>query len=806
MNYSCTHIADIIADDCQLNQPELNIQKLAIDSRNIIDGKHTLFFCLSGQKRDGHDYIEDAYSKGVRTFVITKKYIEYKEDANYILVDNTLASLQKLAKVHRLSQDNLTVVGITGSNGKTIIKEWLFQLLYPEKRVMRSPKSFNSKIGVPLSLWEIHRYHQVAIIEAGISEKDEMEIMESIIRPDLGIFTNIGDAHASGFQSQEEKIKEKTLLFINCKKVIVNSSDEKIIQVVGDSLPLLTWGKKDVDYVKIIKHDRTTLVVKWEEKEWSFKIKSNNHYFLENILHAITAAFYLGITPEVISNKIGLLADLDMRLEHIQGKNNSLIINDAYIADLASLHLAISHLSEQNYSRKTLIISDFDEVSDKDFLYAAIEDEISKIKLDRLITIGVESEIINADCNRHHYRTTDDLRSDIFAFDWEGHAILLKGSRKYALDILVPKLEKSSHSALLEINLSALHHNITLVKSILPAGCNIIPVIKASAYGAGIEKLVQEIEKHDPSYLAVAYTDEGIQIRKQGIKCPIIILNPDEDKLDQLIEYDLQPEIHSISLLKNFIRLGGPPQEEKVFHLKLDTGMHRLGFRKEELKELISFLKEQKGYKIETIFSHLSSSDDPSNDIFTHQQGALFGKMYDEVTEALEINPPKHILNSEGIWRFPEYSFDYVRLGVGLYGISDVQHSFKKVHKLTAKVISIESYHKGDAIGYGRSEILESEMKIAVINMGYADGLMRNASNGKASVYYNNIPLPIVGRVCMDLTMINVSSADGIEVGDMVEIFGNQQRIEDLSRSLGTIPYEILSRLSQRIVRKYVID
>jgi alanine racemase len=810
MEYTIHKIAEILNVTVPENSSDQIIDQLVFDTRKIVNGSSSLFFCLQGVNRDGHEYIERAFSKGVRHFVVARNKLPKLRDAIYLCVDDVLPALQKLATYHKNSCTGTTIIGITGSNAKTIVKEWLFQILHSEKATVRSPKSYNSQIGVPISLWEIKQSHQIAIIEAGVSEKGEMKILADMIQPEIGIFTNIGDAHSSGFKNLKEKILEKTKLFRSCKQIICSSNHPSIIDTLSEIYGrdrLITWGKKATDnYTLTLLKDNFW---KLTSDDYSIDIEIPNYgpQHFENIMHVVVTALHLGISTENIKNKISLLHHLEMRLEHIKGKNNSLIINDAYVADIASLKVALEHINTLKDQRPlTLVMSDFSGLNNPDQVNKELSRIINSSPVRKLITVGQRAMRIEFTGDRLHFPDTTSLIASSEEIDWNEQVILIKGARNYALEALVPKLESASHSACLEINIPALHHNLTEIKKQCNPGCGIIPVLKASAYGAGIENIADAIQSHDPSYIAVAYSDEGVKLRLKGISTPIIILNPDEGKTDDLFRYNLEPSVHNLILFDKLNERSEQLMQPMYIHLKLDTGMHRLGFREEELNSLIHRLSRAERIKINSIYSHLSSSEDPDQDKYTHRQAEVFNHWSNHIISSMDYRPTRHLLNSEGIWRFSEYQFDAVRAGLGMYGISGYHHNLKKVHSLYAKIISIKSYSAGDAIGYGRSETLEGSATIGVINIGYADGLMRSGSNGRISVAVHDTLCPIIGKICMDVAMVNLTQCPSAKVGDTVEIFGYKISLEKHASDSGTIPYEILCGLSTRIIRRYIMD
>lgn len=802
-------VSEAISARFEFNNPQIIIDGFSFDSRRIINGHATIFIALPGIDRDGHQFISDAYQKGVRNFMVDHQYKVIHTDANYLRVENVLKGLWDWAKHHRGQLINTTFIGITGSNGKTIVKEWLYQLLNIKYKVGKSPRSFNSKIGMPISILEIKPEDELALIEVGISQRGEMIGLSEILQPEIGIITNIGDAHDDGFVSRKEKLEEKLLLFNSCSKIIYNGDDVFIKQAIKKKFSdrkLISWGSGDTNDLKVVSLNASDTLFIWNKIKHHFHF-SNPIPFVENLLHCITLALQFDIPIEEIKEKINVFDQLEMRLEHIQAIDNSTIINDAYVLDQSSLKLSLDHLIQTAENRKTaLILSDFPSVLSPEE-WKMIENTIRMYPLDRIITIGEEIKNLNSVANeRIHFNKTEELIEKILEYDWKGFSILLKGARKYSLDRLVPRLERKSHSALLEINLSAISHNINVFKKHLKEGTSLITIIKASAYGGGIEKLARTIANHDPAYIAVAHIDEGIDLRIAGIEKRIIILNPDPQKLKLAFENKLELEVYSLDLL-NKICTFATSNEITPIHLKLDSGMHRLGFLESELPDLINTLIENPGLKIATVLSHLSGSEDPALDPYSRQQIEGFLHMHIILEQSLNVSLPRHILNSEGIIRFPNAHFEYVRLGLGMYGISStIGSQLIKTHALYAQLIHIKSIKSGESIGYSRAEYIHRDSIIGVINIGYADGILRSLSKARGKVWYKNKLVPIVGNVCMDVTMIDLTDVNEPRLGDKVELFGLNHSIEDLAREAQTIPYEILTRLSSRIVRKYTVE
>ena len=570
---------------------------------------------------------------------------------------------------------------------------------------------------------------------------------------------------------------------------------------------LITWGYSDGAKYKVTDTAPDTIVLSWSENSIEIVVPRNDYVTIENLIFSIVTAIEIGIHPDTITEEIKNFLQPSMRMEQIEGIDGSILINDAYSSDLQSLQHSLQLAESLDPDRSlTLIISDFHDVRDQKAMTKAISDVLKKSKINRLISIGKSSVNLHSKGDHYHFPDTPSFYAVVDDFDWENHVILIKGARKFKLDVLAEKLENKSHSAILEIDLTALHHNISTYEKIMGEGCRFIAVIKASAYGGGIEKLAKEIDAHDPAYLAVANADEGLSLRQIGIDRKIIVLNPDPAKVDVLFLYNLEPEVYSMSMLMAIEKEATRRQESISIHIKMDSGMGRLGMRQEDVEGIQGLLKGCPYLKVGTIFSHLSSADDPQEDDYSYKQIDAYHTFYNALTSAWEVKPKRHILNSTGAKRFPNYQYDYIRLGIGLYGIGVPQMpSLVPVHTLKATIISIKEYAIGDSIGYNRSAILKSETLIGVLNIGYADGLIRKGSCGRISFLYQGNEVKVVGNICMDMTMIDLTQVVNPQVGDQVEIFGVHNRIEKLATGMDTIPYEVLSRIAPRVKRKFII-
>ncbi len=784
------------------------IQEVSIDSRSIEDPSGCLFIALKGSITDGHNYIKECIDKGVRNFIISDDNVLHSlQGCDYILVDNTLDALQKLSAYHR-HQYNGTVIGITGSNGKTTVKEWLHYLLSQFHTVGKSPGSFNSQIGVPLSAFELSNGQDFSILEAGISRPLEMDKLQIIIDPDIGIFTNIGEAHSTGFDSLDEKIQEKIKLFSHCKHIIVCAEHKEILNAIYScelNGQIHTWGydqESTLFCIKSIDRGKETsfLNIEIDQKQHQLEVNFTDEGSIQNILHSISILLLLDINLKAITPLLSNVRSLPLRLEMYPGPNDTMIINDAYNHDLTSLKNTLAFANKQKGNKKILaILSDLEESSTS--THRKMEELFVHTKVDEVWWLGNQGNQIA----HKVFSSKPDLIRAIRNHDFYNQIILIKGSRRLQFDQLASLFEQKSHSATLEIDLSALDQNVQIYGNMLSDNTGIIAVIKAGAYGSGSEQLAQLLQHRGIKFLAVAFVDEGIELRKSGISLPIIVLNPDRLSMHALFKYDLQPEIYSLNQLVEFIRWQNRHEQKLPIHLKLDTGMHRLGFDKESLSSALQLINQHQ-IKVSTVFSHLASSENPKEDVFSNHQFDKFKELIEDVKECLDYDPLLHICNTSAIVRFPEMHLDLVRLGLGMYGIDStrsVARKLDKVHTLTARIIQIKKVQEGSSIGYNQEEIANADMTIAIVNIGYADGLPRLAGNRKYSFYIHGKLAPIIGNVCMDLTIIDITHCSECQDGDVVEVFGKNQPIEQLAQIAGTIPYEILVQISGRIRKEW---
>jgi Alr-MurF fusion protein len=798
-----------------LNKPDQqSIHHLSFDTREIKFPKETLFFAIKGSIVDGHLFINKAYDLGVRNFVLSDdQYVEQLQDCNYCISQNSVATLQKMAEQHRSRFHHLKSIGITGSNGKTIVKEWLSNLLSNKYKVVKTPQSYNSQIGVALSVWQINDSDEIGIFEAGISSTDEMDQLKKMIQPSIGIFTNIGDAHQSGFGSIQEKINEKLKLFHDVDGIVYCGDHSLIKEAITLQLPHISnisWGYGQGNKYRIsdYKQDskRITFSISIEDTTHQFRFNFSHETYFENLVHCIVCSLHLGLTTSEIEESIASISSLDMRLQVIEGLNGLMLINDSYTNDIQALDLALGFMSKHGEDKKQVIIlSDLDHGSEED--YKKVITKLNEKAFSKILLLGSswKSWYKKVD-NALYFENMETLMSTLDANEFVDHILLLKGARKYGFEKISMFLQKQSHSVYLDIDMKALSNNLSVFSSMLNSESTLMPIIKANAYGAGSIEVAKMLQYKGIKTIGVAFADEAVLLKQNGITIPIVVLNADTTSFHTILSYGLELEIYSLEHLRYFGQFqNGDMIKKNGIHLKFDTGMSRLGFQMDDLPELLTLLDELKPNVI-SVFSHLASSEDEEDDFFTRSQAELFLQAYDQVAKVLGTKPKRHLLNSSGIIRFPEYHFDWVRLGLGLYGIDGTgvaEDRLEKVHSLKARIIQIKSLNKGQFVGYNRRFKVERPTTIAIINIGYADGFIRLAGNSKYHVSVNNKLCPIIGNVCMDLIIVDITSVNA-KIGDEVIMFDKNLPIEELARVCQTIPYEVLCRISSRIKRNYL--
>ena len=808
------------------------IEELAIDSRSIDQPAQALFIALQTNLRDGHTFITDAYKKGVLNFLVAHSIdTEALPGANVIQVKDTLTALQQIAAAHR-KQYHIPVIGITGSNGKTVIKEWIYQLLAGEYNIVRSPKSYNSQVGVPLSVWLMDEQQQLAIFEAGISQPGEMEKLEHIIHPTIGIFTNIGEAHSEGFMNMRQKINEKLILFRHARQLIYCHDhaqlNESIVQYMHqvrgskneEPLQLFTWSQKQAADLRICSiarlQNKTTINGLHKNEEISITIPFTDDASIENVIHCWCLLLLLNKSNEYIAGRMAQLQQVSMRLELRQGINDCTVINDAYNSDLTSLQLALNYLEQQKqHSHHTVIMSDILQIGKRDLdLYDEVAALVSRRNIQRFIGIG-PALYKNKSAFRKYkkirsifFKSTEELLKHFHLLTFDKEAILLKGARVFAFEKIGTLLEQKIHQTVMSIDLSALTHNLNVFRAELSPGVKTMAMVKAFAYGSGSYEIANMLQYAGVDYLTVAYTDEGIALRKAGIKMPIMVMSPDATAFDRMIAWKLEPEIFNFRSLSVFTHIARTLQVSKYpIHIKLDTGMHRLGFNARDVDELIVRLQESPELEVATVFSHLAASDDPREDDFTKQQATLFEAMCQKLMDQLPNLPLFHLCNSAGIVRHKKLHYDMVRLGVGLYGIDSsgaLENKLRQISTLKTSIAQIRDVPAGDSIGYGHHTFAPADMRIATICIGYADGYPRAMGKGNAYVLINGRQARTVGSICMDMCMVDITGIPDTKEGDDAIIFSKNLPVTQLAAWAGTISYEIMTSISQRVKRVYI--
>lgn len=809
MVLSIKNIVPILHAQWLGKHPNTLIENIAIDSRSLQNGAQTLFFAIVGPNNDAHTYIPELIEKGVRNFVVTHIPEAFKGQANFLVVENTLDALQQFAAHHRNLFD-FPIIGITGSNGKTIVKEWLNFLLSPDYNIIRSPKSYNSQVGVPLSVIAINEQHNLGIFEAGISTVHEMEKLEKILKPSIGILTNIGSAHDEGFANIGEKMKEKLKLFQHAKVLIYNKN-KTIDAFLNPKVKKFSWSCKDEEAdVFITKKsvvDKTLLKIRYDGATFEIKIPFQDDASVENAIQCVMLLLHFGYDPKTIEDRVALLFPVEMRLKVKNGINNTTLIDDSYSSDFQSLKIALDFLeSQKQYKKKTLILSDIYQsgLSD-DELYSKVSQLVISNKINRVIGIGETiTKFKNKFANCVTFRNTEAFIDHIDRLDFNHETLLIKGSRTFHFEKIVFALEEKTHETVLEINLNAISHNLNFFKSKLKPKTKMMVMVKAFGYGNGGFEIAKLLEHHKVDYLGVAFADEGISLKNDGIKLPIMVLNPESTSFAAIIQHQLEPEIYSLKGLNAFLKIAEQKKLKNYpIHIKLDTGMHRLGFEEEHFPELISRLKDNKTVLVKSILSHMATSDDLDHHEFALEQIVLFEKLSAQLMDELKIKPIRHILNTSGISNYPKAQYNMVRLGIGLYGISndpEEQHNLQNVGTLKSIISQIRTIEANESVGYGRRFIAKKTTRIATVPIGYADGISRHWGNGVGYIMVHNQKAPIVGSICMDMLMADVTDIACLE-GDSVIIFGENPTVIHMAEKLQTIPYEILTSISQRVKR-----
>lgn len=812
--YGVDEVAAAVSAETFEGKPGATIRTLITDSRKITDAPFALFFALKG-RRDGHLFIDDSYRAGIRSFVISDPDFDRQlyADANFFLVKDTLLALQDLAAHHR-GKFTYPVIGITGSNGKTIVKEWLYQLLAAENNIVRSPKSYNSQVGVPLSIWEMNEENDLAIFEAGVSTTGEMDALEKVIRPTIGILTNIREAHSAGFESPEDKIAEKLKLFKNSDLVIYSP---KYLEGYSGEIPgsdKFSWSYRDKGDLEVF--DDEVLEDKFQFLRARFNgediqcvIPFTDFASIENGIICWAVLLALGYDPDLIDKRLEKLHPVQMRLELKNGINNCSIIDDSYSNDVSSLAIALDFLKQQNqHLRRTLILSDIPGADE--LVYDSVAPLLENKNVDRLIGVGPRISAFRDkfSVDTSFYESTEDLLNNISLLKLGNETILIKGARAFEFERISQALTQKVHETVLEINLNALEFNLNYYKANLKPGVKVMAMVKAFSYGSGSFEIANLLQYNKVDYLAVAYADEGVALRQAGITMPIMVMSPDIMAFDVMLENRLEPEIYSFRIFNELEdTLGRKGLSRYPVHIKFDTGMHRLGFTTGEADELINRIKTSDAFLVTSVFSHLVASDDDRHDDFTRKQLADFESITEKFSSQLPYSYIRHIANTSAISRWEQAQFDMVRLGIGLYGIEsgNVNSPLQTVTSLKTSISQIKVVPAGDTVGYSRMGRLDRESRIATVKIGYADGYRRALGNGVGQMLVNGKTVPTIGNICMDMCMLDITGVQA-EEGDEVLVFGEPIRVEEIAAKCNTIPYEVITGISQRVKRVYFYE
>lgn len=812
-------------------EAESPIRHLATDSRRVADTQGVLFFAIRTRRNDGARYVEPLYQRGVRNFVVDegtsedlRRRIDQLEQANIWYVADVVAALRQLAAAHR-AQFDMPVVAITGSHGKTVVKDWLRRLLSPDRNPVASPRSYNSQIGVPLSVWQMERQHQIAVFEAGISMPGEMARLREVIQPNIGILTNIAESHDENFTSQEQKINEKLQLFTACRYLIYCSDDERIGAAIAReealrSVRLVPWGSHPSDDLCLqqrqVDRQQTTLSLCWRQQDFfELSIPFTDRASTENVMQCATLLLLLGYAPAEVARRCAGLSSVAMRLQLDEAVNGCLLINDAYSLDLDSLGIALDFMQQESLQQhRTLILSDFEQAG-----YTTEECLQRVVSLarwsgvDRFVGIGEtmqRHQALFAPFGGVCYASTDEFLQQIDTTSFHNQTILLKGTRSFRFERIAKLLRQRSHETALQVDLNALVHNLNYYRSLIRPTTKLMAMVKASAYGAGKAEVASVLQYHHVDYLTVAYIDEGVELRRCGITVPIMVMNPEEGGFEEMIRYRLEPDVYSFRILDAFSQVARGyvnDGERMPVHVEVDTGMHRLGFDESEMPQVAQwFQRPDCPLKVASVFSHLACSEDAAMDDFTQGQIRKFERSCQQLKTLLHDDGICcHILNSSGITRFPQAQMDMVRLGIGLYGISpepEVQAHLLPVSRLVTRISQLKTIPAGDSVGYNRRWVAQRESQLAILSIGYADGLSRHLGYGNGRVVVNGVQAPIIGSICMDMCFVDVTGIDCHE-GDEVTLFGDATLLQQMASDAGTIAYEILTSVSPRVKRVY---
>lgn len=813
-----TEIAAAIGGEWLARHEDPVVAQLCIDSRKPFAPEGTLFIAIKGERHDGHAYLAALQARGVRHFIVSDAAAaSVLVGCNVIMVRDTRDALQRIAAWHR-GHFHAPVVGITGSNGKTVVKEWLFHLLRDSEHIVRSPGSWNSQVGVPLSVWSMRAEHTIGLFEAGISRPGEMERLRAVIQPSIGIFTNIGPAHSEGFPDDGAKAAEKALLFRDAGAVVFCADNPEVVaglraHGIHQRAALLGWSRQRNGWLHVVREEQVDrgqrIRVIHDQVDFAFEIPFTDHASAENAIHCVALLLHLGRSPQWIAERTPHLPPVSMRLEAVEGVHGITLLNDAYSNDTASLAIALEHLDALAAGRpRAVVLSDLVGGEATEARYGRVEQLLRQAKVGAVLTVGPElaARAEGLAPRVEHYATADELVAKSDPALLADHAVLVKGARAFGLERVVERWQRQVHGTVMEVDLEAIRHNLNHYRALLAPGTRLMAMVKAFGYGGGALELARLFAHEQVHYLGVAYADEGIALRQNGIQLPIMVMNPEPVSLEVLHRFRLEAEVYDERSLREAIRFARFHADAPQVHLKLDTGMRRLGFAEEELPLLLGLLRDARGLRVASVLSHLAASEDPSHDDYTRAQIASFTRMADAIDAVLGQRPLRHIANSGGATRWKEAHFDMVRLGIGLFGIGvDARETAQLQHAVTLRTViaQLKRVPAGAAIGYGRRGVAQGERMIATVPMGYADGLSRRLSNGAGRFWVNGHAAPIIGNVCMDMCMLDVTGI-ACEAGDAAVLFDAAHPITELACDLGTIPYEVLTSVPPRVKRVHV--